>query len=113
MSWQITKKLASVLVISTLITKGRKKIKPDLPLKRIPCIYYPLCFEKNQAKIQVLTNFGSKINVMAPAYATKLGLKVRLTNVGAQKIDGSTFEMFGIILASFWVKNKFSRLRFF
>lgn len=29
--------------------------------------------------------------------ASKLGLKVCYTNVGAQKIDGSIFEMFGMV----------------
>ena len=32
---------------------------------------------------------GSKVNAMTPAYASKLGLRVYHTNVGAQKIDGS------------------------
>ena len=38
---------------------------------------------------------------MTLGYALKLGLKVRPTNVGAQKIDNSIFETFEIVLASF------------
>lgn len=42
---------------------------------------------------------------MTLAYASGLGLKVHLTDVGAQKIDGSTFNIFEMILADFQVKN--------
>ena len=50
---------------------------------------------------------------MAPAYASKFCLKVYSTDVGAQKIDSSTFETFGIVLASFQIKDKLGRIRFF
>lgn len=50
---------------------------------------------------------------MTPAYIAKLGLKVCPTDVGTQKIDGSTFETFKMVLASFQVKNKFDQSRFF
>ena len=38
---------------------------------------------------------------MSPAYAKKLGLKTRKTNVKAQKIDGSALEIFGMMIADF------------
>lgn len=38
---------------------------------------------------------------MTSAYAAKLDLKVQPTDVRAQKINSSTFEIFGIILATF------------
>ena len=50
---------------------------------------------------------------MTPGYASKLGLKVRPTDVGAQKIDGSTLETFGMVLASFQVEDTLGRARFF
>ena len=50
---------------------------------------------------------------MSPAYAEKLGLKTRKTNVGAQKIDGSTLETFGMVIADFQVEDKSGRPRFF
>ena len=50
---------------------------------------------------------------MTPGYALKLGLKVRPTDVGAQKIDGSTLETFGMVLASFQVEDKLGRTRYF
>ena len=50
---------------------------------------------------------------MTPAHTSKLGLKVYFTNVRAQKIDGSIFKTFGIVLASFQVKDKLKKARFF
>ena len=50
---------------------------------------------------------------MTPAYVAKLGLKVRKTDIGVQKIDGSTFETFGIVLADFQVENKLRKAWFF
>ena len=46
---------------------------------------------------------------MTPAYALKLGLKIRKTDIGAQKIDGSTFDIFGIVLADFQIEGKHDR----
>ena len=50
---------------------------------------------------------------MSPAYAKRLGLKTWKTNVGAQKIDGSALETFGMVIADFQVENKGGRPRFF
>ena len=50
---------------------------------------------------------------MIPGYILKLGLKIRLTNVKAQKIDGSTFETFEIVLASFQIENTLEKTQFF
>ena len=41
------------------------------------------------------------MNAMIVEYVLKLGLKICFTNVKVQKIDGSIFKTFGIILASF------------
>lgn len=50
---------------------------------------------------------------MTPASALKLGLKVCFTKIRVRKIDGSTFEIFGIVLASVQVENYFEKARFF
>lgn len=93
--------------------KARKKIDLLPPLKCVSCIYYLLRFKKNQAEIPTLIDSGNEINVMTPAYVAKLGLKVRSTNMQAQKIDGSTLKTFGMVLVSFQVKEKLGRPRFF
>ncbi len=63
------------------------------------CIRYPVQFQNNE--VQALIDSGSKFNAMTPAYATKLGLTTRKTSVGAQKIDGSPLETYGMVTASF------------
>ena len=50
---------------------------------------------------------------MNPAYAERLGFKTWKTNVGAQKIDGSALETFGMVIADFQVEHKGRRPRFF
>ena len=50
---------------------------------------------------------------MTPAYAVKLSFKVRKTDIGAQKIDGSTLNTFKMILIDFQVKDKLGRAQFF
>lgn len=35
------------------------------------------------------------------------------TNVGVQKIDGSTLETYGMVIVGFQVQDKFGRARFF
>lgn len=105
------KKLVPVLATSTLVT-GANMEDDLLLLERVLCIYYLLCFRKDNSDIKTLLDSGRKVNAMTPAYASKLGLKVRSTNIGAQKINGSTLETFEMTLASFWVKNKLGQARF-
>ena len=78
---------------------------------RVSCIYYPVRFQEEQ--VRALLNSGSKVNAMSPAYAKRLGLKTRKTNVGAQKIDGSALETFGMVIADFQVEDKGGRPKFF
>ena len=81
-------------------------------LKRVRCIHYLLCFWKDLLDVEALLDSGSEVNAMTPALASKLGLKVCSTNIGAQKIDGSTFQTLGMVLASFQVDDKLERVRF-
>ena len=56
---------------------------------------------------------GSEINAIHPTYITKLGLRTRKIDVGAQKIDGSYLDTFGIVIADCSVKDMLGRVRFF
>ena len=85
----------------------------EVTLEWVPSINYPLYFRKDTAGVRALVDLGSEVNAMTPAYAAKLGLKVRKTDIGAQKIDGSTLETFGMVLADFQVEDKLGRARFF
>lgn len=86
---------------------------PTLLFNYTFCIYYLICFKKNQANVQALLNFYSEINVITPAYVAKLGPKSWCINIGAQKINSFILEIFRIILASFQIENKLQRARFF
>ena len=50
---------------------------------------------------------------MTPAYAKKLGFQTQRTDVGAQKIDGSSLDTFEMVIADFQVIDKLGRARFF
>ena len=81
----------------------------EVTLEQVPCIHYPLCFQKNIAGVRTLINLGSEVNAITPAYAAKLSVKIRKTDIGAQKIDGSTLNIFEIVLASFQVEDQLER----
>ena len=50
---------------------------------------------------------------MSPNYTKKLGFKIWKTNIGVQKIDGSTLKIFEIMITNFQVKNKINRSKSF
>lgn len=87
--------------IKAVFVKISTPITVFLLLKHILCIYYLLEFKKDQAKILALINFGIEVNVITLAYTTNLGLKAWPINIGIQKIDGFTIQMFKMVLASF------------
>ena len=97
--------MALVLPTSVLVTNGNKKVV------KVPYIHYLVWFQEEQIKI--LLNNGSEVNAINPIFVRKLGLKIWKTKVRAQKINGSTLETFGMIIAEFQVKDKASRHKFF
>lgn len=56
---------------SILMTGAKKEA-----LKYIFYIYYPVQFKKESNKIQALINSKSEFNIMASAYAKKLGFQM-------------------------------------
>lgn len=50
---------------------------------------------------------------MTPAYITKLGLKLRSTNLSAQKIDGLALKTHNMTSASFSLQDSQGRVQFF
>ncbi len=50
---------------------------------------------------------------MTSAFAAKLGLSTRLTDVGAQKIDGSPLATYGMAIAAFSLQDSLEKVRFF
>ena len=83
-------------------------------LDRVPYIHYPVQFQKDkEATILALIDPSSEVNAMTPAYAKQLGLRTQKTDVGAQKIDGSSLNTFGMVIGGFQVIDKLGRARFF
>ena len=89
-------------------------------LEQVTCIKYPIVFPGGITQdgsalglMSALLDLGSQVNTMHPAFAEKLGLVFRTTNVGAQKINGTTFKTYGIVVAAFSMTDQANRVRFF
>ncbi len=50
---------------------------------------------------------------MSQAFTSQLSLKIQKTNVGVEKIDGTTLETYRMVVFTFSVLDKDSRERFF
>ena len=82
------------------VTNAKKAPKVRV-LDRIPCIYYPVQFQKYKVKdVLALLNWKSEVNAITPAY-TAQGFKVQRTNVGPQKNDASLLATYGMVIAAF------------
>ena len=86
---------------------GKKK---EEELEQIPCIWYSITF-KDQTK--ALLDSESEINAISSAFASQLGLRIWKITVGAQKIDGITLEIYGMVVFTFSLLDKDGRERFF
>ena len=110
----VVKKLVTVLAISTPVTVARdKEVDENLGvnLARVPCIRYLINIGKKS--VSALLDSISKVNAVHPAFAKELGLFIRPTDVGVQKIDGTMLETYGIVVAAFLVEDKANQVRFF
>ena len=67
----------------------------------------------SKAQGQALINSGSEINAIYPTFAKQLGLPIRPSDVGAQKIDGTTLDTYGMVVAAFSVEDNANRVKFF
>ena len=96
------------------VTDASREVPKIKILDRIPCICYPVQFRKDKDKdVLALLDSESEVNAMTPAYAAHLGLKVRVTDVNAQKIDKFLPATYGMFIAAFQIVNTLSRFRFF
>ena len=96
------------------MTGTSKKAPKVRVLHIVPCICYPVQFRKDKGKdVLALLDSGSEVNAMTSDYAAHLGLKVRMTDICAQKIDGSSLATYSMVIAAFKVVNKLGRSWFF
>ena len=62
--------------------------------------------------VSALLDLGSEINAIQPTFARELGLPIRTTDVGAQKIN-VMLDTFGMMVVAFLVTDKANQVRFF
>ena len=122
MSQKGAKKLASVLTTYTLVTEESEEaiLVSAKELEQVTCIQYPITFPGSITQdclaldpILALLDLSCEVNVMHPAFAERLGLVVQTTNVGAQKINGTTLETYIMVVVAFSVADQADRVKFF
>ena len=95
-------KLVSVSATSTSTIGAREEA-----LERVTCIHYPVQFrDTDKALIQALIDSGSEVNIMHPSFAKQLGLPIRPTDVGTQKIDDTALNTHEMVVIVFSVVDK-------
>ena len=60
--------------------------KNAITLDQIPCINYLIQFKKSKVQVQILFDFGSKVNTITSGYALKLGLKIHFILLEHKKL---------------------------
>lgn len=67
-------------------------------LEKISCMWYPIIF-KDQT--ETLLDSKNKLNAISHVFTSQLGLKIRQTNVGVNKIDSTTLQIYGMVVSIF------------
>ena len=60
-----------------------------------------------------LLDSRSKVNAIYPTFAKELDLFIKLTDVGVQKIDGTTLDIYEIVVVAFLMTEKANQVKFF
>ena len=78
-------------------------------------IHYSIQFKKdtNKAQVKALIDSGSEVNAIYLTFAKQLGLPIRPTDIGAQKIDSNTLDTYRMVVAAFSMIDKGNWVRFF
>ena len=82
-------------------------------LIRVPCIWYPITFRKKSESISALFNSNNEVNAIYPTLAWELELPIKPTDIGAQKIDSTMLDIYGMVVTAFSVTDKVNQVRFF
>ena len=67
----------------------------------------------SKAQVQPLINSGNEVNAIHLTFAKQLSLPIRSIDVWAQKIDSTTLDTYGIIVAAFLMEDKANWVKFF
>lgn len=110
------KKLLLVLATSTPVTAARKKTFGNIEITengknsknknksknlktnliQVPYIQYFIIFQEQF--VSILFDSRNEVNTIHLIFAKKLGLSIRLTNVGVQKIDINILNTYRIVV---------------
>ena len=97
-----------------LVTGASTKASKIRVLDKVPYLCYSVQFRKDKGKyVLAFLDSESELNAVTPASTAHLGLKLRMTNVGAQKIDRSSLATYDMIIAAFQVVDKLGSFCFF
>ena len=90
-------------------------LEQEEDLERVPCIHYSVQFKKDtsKAQIQALIDSGSEVNAIHLTFVKQLGLPIKPTDVGAQKIDRTTLDTYGMVVVAISVEDKANQVKFF
>ena len=97
------KKLVSVSVTSTSISCTKKEA-----LECVLYIYYLAQFKKNanETEVQTFIDSENEVNAIHPTFIRALCLPIRPIEIELQKIDSTTLDTYGMLVAAFSVINK-------
>ena len=105
---------------TSVIEDSEEAIVGAKELEQVTYIQYLITFPDGVTQdgltldpVSALLDLGSEVNTMYPVFVEKLGLVVQIINIGAQKIDGTTFETYKIVVAAFLVTDQADKIRFF
>ena len=112
---EAAKSVGTAKAVETVeVDKDGKESEDEYPnLAQVPCIWYPITFRKKSVSVLALLDPGSEVNTIHSSLAQELGLPIRRTDVGAQKIDGIILDTFGMVVTVFSMINKANQVRLF
>ena len=99
--------------IAKIDKDGKKSESEYLNLLWVLYIRYSIIFRKRFVSVSALFDSGNEFNVIYSTLAKELGLPIKPTDIGAQKIDGTMLNTFGMIVTAFLMTNKANRVRYF
>ena len=106
-------KTAEAIKTAEVGKDGNESKGEYLNLTWVPCIWYPITFRKKSTPMSACLDSGSEVNTIHLTFDQELGLPIKTTDIGAQKIDGTILDTFGMVVVAFSVTDKANRVKCF
>ena len=108
------KKAVKIAEIARAVKDGKESKDDYLEnFAQVPCIQYLVTFRKKSVPMLAFIDLDSEINAIHPTFARELGLPIKLIGVRAKKIDSTTLDIFGMVLAAFSMTDKTNWVKLF